>query len=450
LKNRSLSGKLLRNTAAVLLLICGFGLCLYEAAVYWGPDMLFDSELRSNSDGVLAALRLDADGKPLRVDFTARKRLMYDALTNDFIYRVVDPQGRVLLASDGGAEPFAPDGLRFDPARAEFRAAPAGVVLRVLTRRLQTAQGTLYVQSARSVRFQRVLQINDERNSRAIAVGAATLALLAFPLAVWLTFRRALRPLREASTAAARIAPGNLHARLEVQDIPAEIVPLISAFNAALERVERGYQVQQEFLATAAHELKTPLTLMRAELELDGVANPALLLKDVERMSRQVQQLLNLAECSEPNNYVFEKLDANLEVEDAAAHLRRLASQRGMRIEIVRAPAPVALHADRSALFVLLKNLLENAVLHSGAGMDVRVIVGAGRIVVQDQGGGIPEADMPMLFQRFWRGVHRRDDGAGLGLSICREIVQAHGWRLDARNTHGGAEFTVDIATPFK
>jgi two-component system sensor histidine kinase QseC len=449
MRTSSLSTTLLRNTAAVLVLICGMGLGLYEAVAYWGPVLLFSSDLRSNSDGVLDALRFDAEGKPLRMEFAPKKQVMYNALANDFIYRVLDAQGRVLLSSDGGALPFAPDGLRFDPTRVDFRVAPAGVALRVMTRTLQTARGPLYIQSARSDRFQRVLQLDDERKSRSIALGSAAIAVLAFPLAVWLTFRRALRPLREASTAAARIAPGNLHARLEVHDIPAEIVPLISAFNAALERVERGYQVQQEFLATAAHELKTPLTLMRAELELDGASNPALLLKDVERMSRQVQQLLNLAECSEPNNYVFEKLDANLEVEDATAHLRRLASQRGMQIEVVRAAVPSPLHADRSALFVLLKNLLENAILHSGAGMNVRVIVGAGRIVVQDQGGGIPEADMPMLFQRFWRGAHRRDEGAGLGLSICREIVQAHGWRLNARNAHGGAEFTVDTATPF-
>ena len=444
--NRSLSGKLLRNTAAVLLLICGFGLCVYEAAVYWGPDMLFDSELRSNSDGILAALRLDAQGNPLHVELMPRKQLMYNALTNDFIYRVLNAQGKVVMASDGATIPFAPDGLPFDPGRAEFRAAPSGIALRILTRKLETVQGPLYVQSARSERFQRVLQLNDEHNSRAIALGSAALAVLAFPLAVWLTFRRALRPLREASAAAARIAPGNLSARLEVTNMPAEVVPLIDAFNAALGRVERGYQLQQEFLATAAHELKTPLTLMRGQLELDGLADPAPLLKDVERMSRQVHQLLNLTECSEPHNYVFDQLDANHEVEDAAAQLRRLASRRGVRINVVRSPAPTPLLADRSALFVLLKNLLENAIVHSADDTEIRVIVGHGRIVVQDQGCGIPDADLPLLFQRFWRGAHRRDDGAGLGLAICKEIALAHGWRLSARNAFGGAEFTVDTA----
>jgi two-component system sensor histidine kinase QseC len=230
--------------------------------------------------------------------------------------------------------------------------------------------------------------------------------------------------------------------------MPAEVVPLIDAFNAALARVERGYQLQQEFLATAAHELKTPLTLMRGQLELDGVADRALLLKDVERMSRQVHQLLNLTECSEQHNYVFDQLDANPEVADAAVQLQRLASRRSVRIDVVRSAMPMPLQADRSALFVLLKNLLENAILHSSAGTDIRVIVGDGRILVQDQGCGIPEADLPMLFQRFWRGAHRRDEGAGLGLAICHEIALAHGWRLSARNAFGGAEFAVDTVAP--
>jgi signal transduction histidine kinase len=442
MKHRSLSGKLLRNTAAVLLLICGLCLGAYEAALHWGPGVLFDTELRRNADGVQAALRLPVDGQPLRMELLPKKQMMYDALTNDFIYRVLDARGRVLLASDGASAPLAPEGLDFDPALAEFRTAPAGVALRVLTRTVPTPQGPLYLQVARSDRLQRVLQLDDERNSRAIAAGSATIALLAFPLAVWLTFRRALRPLREASAAAARIAPNNLSARLDLQHMPAEIAPLITAFNAALERIERGYQVQQQFLATAAHELKTPLTLMRGQLELDGVADAALLLKDVDAMSRQVQQLLNLAECSEPNNYVFEQLDAHQEVADAAAHLRRLATQRGVTIAVLGAPVP--LRADRSALFVLLKNLLENAIQHCGPATQVRVIVGAGRIAVQDQGGGIAPADLPMLFQRFWRGAHRRDDGAGLGLAICHEIAEAHGWRLRAYNTRDGAQFTID------
>jgi signal transduction histidine kinase len=117
-----------------------------------------------------------------------------------------------------------------------------------------------------------------------------------------------------------------------------------------------------------------------------------------------------------------------------------------VRINVVRSPAPTPLLADRSALFVLLKNLLENAIVHSADDTEIRVIVGHGRIVVQDQGCGIPDADLPLLFQRFWRGAHRRDDGAGLGLAICKEIALAHGWRLSARNAFGGAEFTVDTA----
>jgi signal transduction histidine kinase len=94
-------------------------------------------------------------------------------------------------------------------------------------------------------------------------------------------------------------------------------------------------------------------------------------------------------------------------------------------------------------LAVLVRNLVENAIHHSAPGSIVLVLVDERRLCVRDFGRGIDPADMPMLFNRFWRGAHRRDDGAGLGLSICREIAQVHHWALTARNAQRGAEFIL-------
>jgi signal transduction histidine kinase len=103
--------------------------------------------------------------------------------------------------------------------------------------------------------------------------------------------------------------------------------------------------------------------------------------------------------------------------------------------------------ADASALFVLVRNLVENAVHHAPPGSLVEVVVEANGVTVLDYGAGIREEDMPMLFKRFWRGAHRRDEGAGLGLSICGEVVRGHGWTLGARNVESaGAEFRLSFA----
>ncbi len=106
----------------------------------------------------------------------------------------------------------------------------------------------------------------------------------------------------------------------------------------------------------------------------------------------------------------------------------------------------VLIKADRSATFVLLKNLVENAIRHSHPGGTVIVAVEATCLYVQDGGDGIAPEDFPKLFARFWRSAERRDDGAGLGLAICHQIATTHGWVLTAKNVDPGARFTVTFA----
>ena len=443
----SLSTKLLLNTAGTLLCIVALALGGYAALIHWGSEYLFNAELNDSARRLAKTLLFDTDGKLVALAVPHNAQLVFDALPQDAIYRVLDAHGAVLVASDHVMVPLTPPGALFRGGYTVFQAAPSGLPMRALTMPLRRGQHMYFLQMARSERFQLRIRDNDTRTSWIAGLVVGLVAMAVFTLVVWLTFKRSLRPVSDASQAAARIAPDNLTARLKTTGVPAEMLPLLQAFNAALARLEQGYQVQREFLATAAHELKTPLTLMRGQLELGGAAEPELLLADVDRMSRQVQQLLNLAECSEPHNYHFEAVDAGLAVADAAQHLRRLAAQRGVDVDVVQAETSVPLRADRGALFVLLKNLLENALQHSAPGQAIRVTVEAGQIAVRDHGVGIAPDDLPFLFQRFWRGAHRRDEGAGLGLAICHEIAQAHGWTLSARNTISGAEFVLSVSS---
>jgi len=200
--------------------------------------------------------------------------------------------------------------------------------------------------------------------------------------------------------------------------------------------------------AAAAHELKTPLALIRAEIELDeaGGERRELLLKDLDFMARQVHQLLHLAEASEAQNYIFEPTDVTRTVTDAAGQLERLAGRHAVALQVEQPAAPVRLQADAGALFILVKNLAENAILHSPPGAVVTLAVDAQGLRVRDQGPGIAAAELPRLFDRFWRGSGSAHQGAGLGLSICREIARAHGWTLAAANAQSGAEFSLRFA----
>ena len=120
-----------------------------------------------------------------------------------------------------------------------------------------------------------------------------------------------------------------------------------------------------------------------------------------------------------------------------------MADAAGVRLELPQRSAEVRWQADRGALFTLLKNLLENAIQHTPAGTLVTVEVDAVTLTVRDWGAGVPHDQLNKIFTRFWRSEHRRDQGAGLGLTICLEIALAHGWAVAANRADPGLRLVV-------
>jgi signal transduction histidine kinase len=204
--------------------------------------------------------------------------------------------------------------------------------------------------------------------------------------------------------------------------------------------------VQQNFLATVAHELKTPLSLIRSEIELNGTTHRTALLNDVDYMARQVQQLLHLAEVSEAQNYLLEPTNPANVAQEVADFLGRLAEQCKISVAIVAPSHPVLVSADPGALYILIKNLLENAIRHSRPSGHIVIGVTANGFSIRDYGTGLALEDLQHLFKRFWRGAGSHE-GAGLGLPICQEIIRAHGWSITAQNAHPGMVFSVAFAT---
>lgn len=221
----------------------------------------------------------------------------------------------------------------------------------------------------------------------------------------------------------------------------------MNSFNRALERLEHGYRLQQEFLANAAHELKTPLALIRAQIELsdEGKSTRDALLSDIEYMTRQVQQILLLAEASEEHNYDFGVVRVQQLIHEVVSYLQRMAESADVCLKVLVTTDDVTWKADRGALFTLLKNLLENAIQHAPVKTFVNVEIQGDTVTVRDFGPGVDAVQLPQLFERFWRAAHRRDHGAGLGLAICQEIALAHGWCLTAERAEPGLRFRLSI-----
>jgi signal transduction histidine kinase len=408
----------------------------------------FARELRFDKDGMPVGIGPDALDRDPDFDDEADLEGLFESLKQEAAYRVLDASGKVVLSSARGVA-FWPETATARPlARGAFEFEHAGVAMRGATEVVEREGRIWHVQFAVSRRFLHLMYDAFALPFTGAGIALFSLVLLVvFGPCVYFTLRFALAPVRRVSEAAAEISPRSLHVRLETRTVPSEIAPLVHSFNRVLERLEQGYRVQQDFLATAAHELKTPLALVRAQVELGPPsAERGMLLGDIEHMSRQVQQLLHLAEASEAQNYRPASVDMHEVVREAASYLQRMADAANVRMELAMPSACVRWTADRGALFTLLKNLLENAIQHTPAGTLVRVEVDATSLAVRDWGPGVPRDQMENVFARFWRGPHRRDQGAGLGMAICQEIARAHGWGLTASQAQPGLRVVLSVS----
>ncbi len=262
--------------------------------------------------------------------------------------------------------------------------------------------------------------------------------------------RRALQPVVHASDLAGTIDAARLALRLPTQGLPLEIVPLVRAVNQALDRIEFGFQTLRNFTADAAHELRTPLSVLR--LRVDTSLPPKMaapLRKDIETMSHVVEQLLAVAELEGTVVASNETADLHKVASDVVSLLAPLALRQGKEIALSEDATPVMVGGSPGMLFQAVRNLAENALTHTAPGTTVEIEVDRqGLIRVLDEGPGIPESEQPLIFQRFWRRDRTHMEGAGLGLAIVRRIVEAHGGRVAVANrSPRGAVFSIQLKT---
>lgn len=291
---------------------------------------------------------------------------------------------------------------------------------------------------------------------------AATLVALAVALVVGgLLLRSIIHPLRQLTEASRAIARGDLFARAPVRGDD-EVAQLARAFNRMAESLARAEEARRNQTADLAHELRTPLTVLQGTLEamVDGVYPPEpenllAALAQVRTLSRLVEDLRLLSQ-ADAGELTLHKapLDLGEFLEEVVEAHRSAAQERRISLVLERPAAiPLAL-ADRDRLAQVMGNLMSNALRHTPSEGRITVrLTDRGRdvvVAVADNGPGVPPEDLPHLFERFWRrdpSRQRATGGSGLGLSIARHIVEAHGGHIWAEPTPGGG-LTVAFTLP--
>lgn len=405
--------------------------------------------MRGQAEWIARHLRYNENGR-WSFNLPDGLRDLFSSAYGRYVYAILDDHGRVLFSSRQDMRPIFPAGE--SDAAVEYRETRQdGDTIEGATIRQTIGGQGVWVQLGEVLNHPDVL-LDDVVRDFLQRVGWITVPLLLLLLATdILIVRRAMRPLHVASRQAEEIGPTRTDIRLPVETIPTEIRPLVQAVNRAFDRLEQGIQRQREFAADVAHELRTPLAVLRTRIEtMPQGSVPRLLQRDIEGMSRVVSQLLDSADLETLVVESSEVADLREVCAETAEFVAPLAISQNKLISLSGWEGSVPVQGNAEMLRRAIRNLLENAIYHTPAGSAVEVVIERdGCVKIIDAGEGVPEQKRELIFERFWRRDHSRAEGAGLGLSIVKRIVDAHGGKITV-GTHpdGGAVFSIQLLGP--
>jgi two-component system OmpR family sensor kinase len=455
----------------VILLLFGTGVYFY---VTWQTIQNLDSRLVQAAE---ATLNLALARRPVLEQRNGRQILRLqglNALRASQIYvQIIGPSGLILATSPNVTDEFLL--VPLDPktlnemirssdkmpifSEAEHRNSPP---IRVFTKALITNSGDLvgYLQVATSLEELKTAQNNL---LFALSIMGGSGIFFSAIVGAWMA-RRALRPVDELTkTAMAIYRAENLDRRVMVPKTNDEVSRLSRAFNEMLERLSQLFRAQQRLIADVSHELRTPLTVIRGNVELlrmqSECCDKEMLDAITDESDRMARMVKNLSLLSQMDAGVLQLRLQEIDIKELLGTILRSAQVISAGRVKVSASAEQGLkvEADLDQLKQVLLNLVENAIKYTPEGGQVNIDATAGysdhvRISVSDNGPGIPEKDLPHIFERFYRVDKSRSralGGSGLGLSIAYSIVQAHHGRIVVHSKEGVGT-TFDVYLPIK
>jgi two-component system OmpR family sensor kinase len=456
-----------RRLVLVHLLAILFAVGATAAAGWW----LLSQAVNRQLNGALLALAeaevamlADGDGTAVRIHEAAAGSAPPSLTRLDRLVQIIDGRGRILARSVNLGSDKLPASAhlleQLAAGQTVFDTLPdtSEEPLRMVSVPTQVRGQRFAVQVAGSLD-----DVNHILQSASILFAVMAVALLA--ALGWAGARLSSKlfvAIENIVDQAREIGDSNLHRRLPHPGGDDEVGQLVNTLNAMLQRIEQAFDSQRRFTADASHELRSPLSRLRAEIEItlrrprdseDYVSALRSSLEEVARLTTLVEELLMLARIDAGQERgAAERVSLATLARDTIQRMKPQAHDRNIEIVLTEA-LPEIVHVDYAPLGLVLRNILDNAIKFSPVGGQIAVHIAGGEhgaiLTVADQGPGIAEDELPFLFDRFFRGCGARAgeiDGFGLGLALSQAIMQAHGGKIEASNRAGcGAQFKVRL-----
>jgi two-component system sensor histidine kinase TctE len=404
--------------------------------------------LEAQARELLAALHVSADGR-IELALSESWQQVYAEPSRQFSYTIFDQAQRPLARSHNLATP-----LPYVPVAGTSPLGPVGFVgvgeKRKTVLAAKSPEGyVLVVARAGSDPDILIDSLFEEDSERLLVL--VPLAVLA-PLLIWMISGWSLRPIARKSREAALVGPGRPDIRISLDGLPREIQPLVEAVNGALDRLSSAYSTERRLTANAAHELRTPLAVLNLRLQrarLTGTIDWPVVEGELGQMTRLVNQLLDLArkEAVSREGDIEQAPVVNLSrtVREAAAMVVPLmeAQERPLIVDV---PDVVLLRGSADDLRDMIRNLLDNALIHGRGTVIARIHHGEGGVTIEviDEGPGVPSGQEEVVFERF-RKLNAESPGSGLGLAIVRQVARTHVG--DARFVAGRGHVVLTLPT---
>ncbi len=443
---------------AAAIVLAGFG-WIVERSIERHFAIEDRAELESVAHAVSQTLsHYDATSNPI-----ALEQRFNDVLVGHHgtVLYITYPDGRILFISPGGPDlsslnQIASDNNYNDGDKIRYWSNTKHTY-RVLTRRLaeNTTTSRYYTMSVAVAINSHLRFLEHFHLTLWLMVASGTLLM---GLMGWIAVRRGHAPLHNIVTQIHRISANELNTRLSPETVPRELSDLANSFNDMLARMEEAFHRLSNFSADIAHELRTPVTSLLTQTQValsqsrDNDEYREILysnIEEYERMAQMVSDMLFLAK-ADNGQYQLERTEVDLarEVQDLFEYYEAWAEERGVALAL---HGTATIPADRLMLRRVLSNLLSNAIRHTPSDNTVHVQLKQSRgqtisISVENPGPVIPAEHIPRLFNRFHRvdaSRHRSDEGAGLGLSIAKSIIDIHGGTIDVESTEECTLFRV-------